>query len=492
MPARKSPPCGVWVIDWNGRDEVVARRLLATYLTITTLALAAIVVPLGITFASRERDRLMFDIERDAQAVAALVEDSLEAGVAPDIDEVLHDYRATGGRVVVVDTGGIGLADSDSIGAEPRDFSTRPEIAGALDGRRVSGTRRSETLGTNLVFVAIPVASGGAVHGAVRITFPTSTLDARVRNSWLGLVALSVAVLAVVAAVGVALAGGVTRPVRRLQKAAAALAAGDLATRVEGGGVPELADLAQTFNSTAQRLEALIGSQNRFVADASHQLRSPLTALRLRLETLESVVPDEARPRLDAAVAETARLGRLVQSLLVLARSDATVPECTEVELAPVIDDRGEAWTPAAADVDARLAIDRPEGIIVRATSGAVEQILDNLISNALNFAPAGSTVTVQVDARASTVDIHVIDEGPGMDPEARRDAFERFWRPESSTGEGFGLGLAIVRQLVGNCGGTARLEPGAGGRGIDAVVELERFASHSATNNSYRALTST
>ncbi len=209
----------------------MARRLLATYLTITAFALAVVVIPLGLTFASRERDRLVFDIERDAQAVASLVEDALEAGVAPAVDDVLRDYADTGGRIVVVGTDGISVADSDPGAAVPRDFSTRPEIAAALDGRRTSGSRRSETLGTNLVYVTVPVASAGVVHGAVRVTYPTSTLDARVRSTWLRLGALSVLVLVLVAAVGMVLARSVSRPVRHLRDAHAPMAHSDLNAR---------------------------------------------------------------------------------------------------------------------------------------------------------------------------------------------------------------------------------------------------------------------
>ena len=319
----------------------MVRRLLVTYLTITALALAAVVVPLGLTFANREHDRLVFDIERDAQAVASLVEDALEADAAPSIERVLADYAEAGGRIVVVDTNGISVADSDRPASDRRDFSTRPEIAGALDGRRSAGTRPSETLGTGLVYVAVPVASGGVVHGAVRVTYPTSALDARVRSMWARLGVLCGVVLVVVALVGMVLARSVTRPVRRLQGAARGLAGGDLAARVDAGdGAPELRALAETFNLTADRLAQLVESQRRFVADASHQLRTPLTALRLRLETLEPAIPPEARPKLEAALAETARLARLVQSLLVLARSDAATLELGVVDLEAVATER--------------------------------------------------------------------------------------------------------------------------------------------------------
>jgi signal transduction histidine kinase len=456
----------------------VARRLLVTYLTITALVLAVVIVPLGRIFAARERDRLFFDIERDAQTVASLVEDALEADVAPSIDQVLADYGTNGGRIVVVDTAGISVGDSDDLDGEPRDFSTRPEISDALDGKRSTGTRSSETLGTDLVFVALPVASGGTVHGAVRVTYPTSTLDARVQQTWMRLGLLSIVVLAIVAVVGIVFARGVTRPVRRLQLAAGQLAGGDLSVRVATDDGPvELQALAETFNSTAARLSQLVESQHRFVADASHQLRTPLTALRLRLETLEPAVATDARPKLDAAIAETDRLARLVHSLLVLARSDTTERMCEPVDLTAAIRDRSTAWQPVASDEGKHLLAHCPADAWANAVPGAVEQMLDNLVSNALAAAPAASTVAIRVDVGSERIEVHVIDEGPGMTAEERARAFDRFWRSSTDAGtgdgSGFGLGLAIVRQLAARCGGEASLEPGPGGVGLDATISL-------------------
>jgi signal transduction histidine kinase len=456
----------------------MARRLLATYLTITALTLVVVVVPLGRVFADREQSRLTYDIERDAQAVASLVEDDLETGATPPIDATLNKYRNTGGRIVVVDTAGVSVADSDHLGGGPRDFSTRPEIVAALDGQRTSGTRASETLGGSVLYVAVPVASGGSVHGAVRITYPTSAVDARIRSTWLRLGLLSIVVLALVAAVGVMFARGVTRPVRRLERASARLAGGDLAVRVDtGDGPPELRSLAETFNTTSAHLAQLIDSQHRFVADASHQLRTPLTALRLRLETLAPYVAEPARPKLDAAIAETNRLGRLVHSLLVLARSDAAVAQPLPVDLTATTTERVAAWAPVGTDHAVRLTAECPPGLWVLAVPGAVEQILDNLIANALDAAPDNTEILVRAEAAADTVDLHVIDQGSGMDPGTRAHAFERFWRPPTAASErtdtGFGLGLAIVAQLAAQSGGRAGLEPGPHGTGLDAVVTL-------------------
>lgn len=475
----------------------MTRRLLVTYLMITALTLAVVVVPLGRIFAEREKSRLLFALERDAQNIGSLVEDMLESGVNPSIDDVLMDYRDSGARVVVVDRFGHSVADSAHIGGEPRDFSTRPEFAEALDGGRTSGTRRSDTLGVGLIYVAVPIASGGVVHGAIRVSYPTSTLDARIAATWWRLGVLSGVVLMIVAGVGIVIARGVTRPLRDLESASRRLAAGDLSVRVRTtDGAPEIRSLARTFNSSAVHLESLVNSQRRFVADASHQLRTPLTALRLRLETLEPRLDDVARPKLDAAIAETDRLARLVQSLLVLARGDAAVLGCIPVDLDEVVAGRIESWEPLALERGVSVSSVGTAGVRVMAAPDAVEQIIDNLLSNALDVAPAGSTVSIRVVVDSERVELHVVDQGPGMSADARSQAFERFWRGQrdahtaatdaatSATNadgarvRGFGLGLAIVDQLSRQCGGTTRLADAEDGPGVDAVVVFDRAGS--------------
>jgi signal transduction histidine kinase len=451
----------------------VTRRLLLAYLTITAFALVIVVVPLGLTFASRERDRLIFDLERDAQAVGSHAEDALEDGRRPDLADVFAAYHVGGARIVVVDRDGRSVADSDPNAALGRPFDTpsRPEIGEALRGHRATGRRHSTTLGADVVYVAIPVASNGVVHGVVRITLPSSAVDDRVLDTWLRLGALSLVVLCTVGGVGLILARGVTRPVRQVEDAARRLAAGDLEARAgEVRGAPELADLARQFDATAERLQQLVEAQRRFVSDASHQLRTPLAALRLRLETL---APDEDdAPRVAAALAETDRLGRLVQSLLEVARSEAGHAVVADVDLAAVARDRLEVWGPVAEHRQVRVTLAAPASLLVRAVEGGPEQMLDNLLSNALAASPVDTAIAVAVEERdGGGGRLVVTDQGPGMTEAERAQATGRFWRPPGATAGGSGLGLAIVDGLALAAGGELALEAGPGGRGLRAVV---------------------
>jgi signal transduction histidine kinase len=460
----------------------MTRRLLLSYLSITAFVLVIIELPLGITFARAERDRLVAAVERDATVLATVVEDTLEAGATSGLDPVAAGYQErTGGRVVLVDRAGITVADSDPPAPGRRDLSTRPEIAAALRGQHTAGFRSSATLGSDFLYVAVPVASQGRVYGAVRITYPTSTVDARVRRVWLALAGVAAVVLAVVALVGFALARSVTRPMRDLEQTTAAVARGELETRAPTDrGPPEVRRLAAAFNDMAARLGRLLATQRAFVADASHQLRTPLTALRLRLENLEATMPPAAAEDLRAAVAETGRLARLVDGLLILARAEAAATRREVVDLAAVVADRQAAWAPLAAEQDVELTVQSGPAALVWAVPGALEQVLDNLLANALRFTPAGSRVELAIRQAGGWVELHVTDQGPGMPADQRERAFDRFWRGPDTDREGTGLGLAIVRQLLEASGGTAELRPDPNG-GLVAVAHL-RPANHDTT----------
>jgi signal transduction histidine kinase len=453
----------------------VTNRLLLGYAAITVLVLVILEIPLGITYARNERQDLTTKVERDAVAMASLAQDALE-GTSPamvrPVRGLAEEYAAeTGGRVVLVRLDGRAIIDTSPEFPEGRNFSTRPEVARALAGQVATGVRSSETLDASLLYVAVPVASQGEILGAVRITYPTSALDSRIRRYWLVLAAIAGVVLAAAAVSGLAIARSVTRPLQDVERAAEALGRGDLAARAPASGPEEVRDLARVVNETAARLEALLHSQEAFVADASHQLRTPLTALRLRLENLEADVPPSGRPSLEGAVAEVERLSRLVEGLLALARSDASEETGERLDLGMLVEGRAEAWSALAEERGVRLETSRDGLAIVRAAPARVEQVLDNLLANALEVSPEGGTIRIGTSRGREWVELHVVDEGPGLTAEERERAFDRFWRGRGS-GEGSGLGLAIVKRLVAADDGRVELRA-ADRRGIDAVVQL-------------------
>jgi signal transduction histidine kinase len=449
-------------------------RLLLSYLALAAFVLALLAVPLGIVSARAERERLRDEVRHDALSLALLSEERLERNAPTDVQALADRYhRRVGARVVIVDSSGRAVADSAPTPGESTSFAGRPEFAAALAGREVAGTRRSNTLGGELLYVAVPVASEGHVYGAVRITYPTRLVRERIRRTWLALAAASLVILVLAGGVGLVLARSFTRPLRDLEDTAARVGRGDLAARAPlPRRLPEIRAVAAVLNETVASLDALLRSQREFVADASHQLRSPLAALRLRLENLERDHGESAD--LAAATAEVHRLSHLTDALLALARTDAAPAEHVAYDAGSTVAERVAAWEPYFAERGVRL---RAEPVAAQANGapGHLAQILDNLLANAAEVSPEGRTVTVSVRQRDEVVEVVVADEGPGLDDVERQRAFDRFWQSPARPGTGgSGLGLAIVRQLARADGGDVVLDP-VEPHGLAARVTLPR-----------------
>ena len=453
----------------------MSRRILLTFLGLVVVVLAALEVPLGVQNARTEQRTLSTKLERDATTLASLAEDSLKPsgkGLLKSLAAFVYRYgQDTGGRVVIVNGQALAVIDTSPSASGTETFASRPEIKAALRGNVATGTRNSETLHTRLLYVAVPVLSAGRVEGAVRITYPTSAVDARVRRYWLVLAAIAAIVLAVAAVVGTRVAAFVSRPLRGLERAAGAVGRGDLAARAaENEGPPEVRSLAAVFNETVAKLEQLLRSQQEFVADASHQLRTPLTALRLRLENLARDVAEPGRADLAGALAEVERLAGLVDGLLSLARADAEAAPAGRVDVGELLRESVDAWSALAEERGVRLVADVAGAPTASASAERLRQAVDNLISNALEVSPRDGAVTLSVRETPPWLEVRVRDEGPGMSAEERSRAFDRFWR--ARTGEGSGLGLAIVRRLVEADHGSIELVPAAGG-GLEVLIRL-------------------
>ncbi len=434
----------------------MTRRLLASYLALTAVILITLELPLAFVDARTQRQDLEARVQRDAYVIASLAEDQLQLGRrSPGLTPAVKHYAATThGRVVVVDRRGLSIADSAPLFSGERNFRSRPEIATALTGRNATGIRYSKTLRKRLLYVAVPVASGGAIFGAVRVTYPMSTVDARIRRDRVTLLVVALAILAGAAAIGVVLARSFGGPLRRVEETAVLVGSGALDARApENAGPPEVRRLASELNRTTAKLGALLSSQAAFVADASHELRTPLTALKLRLENGDA----------EAGLLEVDRLSRLVDDLLALARADTAPEPAEDISLPDLVARRAELWRPLAEEHGLSL-VAPADGGVVRAGRARVEEVLDNLLANAIDAAPRSSTVTVA----AAGSELHVLDEGPGLAPEERRRAFDRFWT--SGKSHGSGLGLAIAKRLVELDGGTIELREAPGG-GVDATV---------------------
>ncbi len=454
-------------------------RLLAIFLGVIVMVLLAQDVPLASHLRQVEKDRLLAGLERDAFILGGSSENQLsgEGDDLPTLQSTVDLYRTrNGAQVVVTDARGIAIVVSDDEARRGDDFATRPEIATALTGVPASGTRSSETLGERIVYVAVPVLSGADIVGTVRITYPADTIDDRANEKVRGLLLVGVISLSAAGIAALFMAGTVVRPLRRLQRATERVARGEFTSRAETDeGPPEVRALATSFNSMTERIATLVERQRSFAGEASHQLRTPLTALRLQLERAGDLVdtqPEVARDRIEAATAETERLQRLIEGLLLLARAESNDVVLVDVDVAAVARERVSIWQPLAAERGITVTIEAPPSAPARSVADAVEQVVDNYIDNALNVSPDDSAIDVVVNRSGGLVEVHVSDRGPGMDADHLARAFDRFWRSPTAEHEGSGLGLAIVHQLASASGGSVAVANRPGG-GLTATLRL-------------------
>jgi signal transduction histidine kinase len=423
-------------------------------------------IPLIQYLRTVETDRITTALERDSFVIAGRAEETLETPSPAGLEYIqtaISKYGAeSGARVIVLDMTGIAIADSESPEAIGTSFISRPEIVEALSGSVAIGRRFSTTANQELLYVAVPIINGSQTLGAVRLTFPASVVDDAVNERLEGISSVAGITLLVSVLVALLLALGITRRLSNLKNVTEEFTKGNYKVRAEiNGGAPEIRSLARSFNAMADQLDKLITQQKAFAGDASHQLRTPLTALQLRLERATEMLatdPAGAAERIEAAMVETDRLQRLVEGLLVLSRSEnadkITRDKCDAAQIAR---ERFENWEALASEQGVELTLDVPESAMIFAIPGALEQVVDNYIDNALSIVPTKSKITVKISADSEFTKVSIIDEGPGIPEADIAKAFNRFWRARSDT-HGSGLGLAIVDRLATASGGRAEL----------------------------------
>lgn len=260
-----------------------------------------------------------------------------------------------------------------------------------------------------------------------------------------------------------ALAYGVMRPVRVMTKAAYRLGEGDLSQRVPEGGDDELRALAHTFNNMAGSLQQAEESRRALTADIAHELRTPLSVQRAHLEALQDGIYPLTAENLAPILEQTLLLSRLVDDLRTLALADAgqITLERTPVDLASLVQRIAGRFCPQAEKRGIDIKVDTGSGLMageLNLDPQRIEQILGNLLSNALRYTPDGGSINLAVSYDAKSARVTVQDSGPGIPPESLERVFDRFYRVDKSRSRqegGAGLGLAIARRLVEAHGGS-------------------------------------
>jgi signal transduction histidine kinase len=418
-------------------------------------ALLLMGLPLAVAVRGLLVQQALDALQREAEQAQVLVEEQgrsvgeaalLLTAVAAESGTRLTLVDRTGGFGVQIDTGG------------PPDDAAFRAVTSDIEAARRGEVGRA--VGAGIVAVTVPVRGGG-IDQLVRATRTDEALDAAVRRAWTQLAFLALVALGVAAVVALWLGRRLAAPLESLAASARELGDGDFSVRAPRSGVPEPDDVAAALDATAERLAVLVARSRSFSADASHQLRTPLTALRLHLEALEARVGSlDGRERaagdaaaIAEALAEVDRLDTTIDELLSLGAPDT---DRQAVDLEAVVSERIGAWRALARAQGRELVLQAVAVPRVQARTAAIGQSLQVLLDNALEH--GDGTITISMQPVPGGVRLCVADEGPGIPEDVRTGS-----RPVDRSGLR-GRGLRLARSLVEAEGGHLRIEPGATG----------------------------
>ncbi len=455
------------------------RRLLVVLSAFALAAVAGFAVPLLQSTAAGRTQEFVLTRAGDLDRFAALAQQATgPAGAGTLAQEVQAHHAVYGEGVAVVDRAGrpiveAGLRADDPAVAAAVDAALRNQPAARPDGLR--------PWSADPILFARPIGTGTQVGGAVVLRAEPAAAAADIATAWAAVLLGALLAALACAALALLLARWVLRPIRELAAGVGEVAAGHPGAHVSPrAGPAELRELAAAFNRMSDAVATSAEEQRRLVADTSHQLRNPLAALRLRVDTLDPHVADAGRPTYRSTVVELDRLEALLDGLLDLASAESRATALAaegrpddHVELTAVVAERLDAWRLAALRAGVRLEATSPPGPVEAAcTASEVEQLLDVLLDNAVKYAGDGATAEISVRSGDGRARIEVRDDGPGLPADQLRQATRRYWRAPGSAARGSGLGLPIAERLVTARGGTLRVSspPGAG---LVVTIEL-------------------
>jgi len=451
---------------WQPWRPTIGLRARATI----AWALIALVLAAGVAAISYHVTRSELTEERRERATAQaylnarLVRSGLRAS-DPDLSAILSSLEGNVGSSSLTRLDGEWFASSVGVGPDLLPRHLVDVVEGGDSGRVVTSIG-----GSPHVVVGVPIAeSTAAYYELVVLDDVDSTLASLARNLFLG------AALATIAAalVGWYASGRILTPLTGMARAASSIAAGNLATRLDASGDPDLEPLQQSFNQMADAVEERVARERRFTADVSHELRGPVAAMKSSVEVARRHMddPDAVRNAIGYLDERTDALQDLVVDLLEMSRMDAGVAELQvePIEPAALIDAVVEMT--GSDGVTIELADDVPE--IIVADKRRLGRSLMSLVENARKY--AGGATRIEVTVAGERIRFAVEDAGPGVPPPERRHVFGRFARgDEARRGSvtGSGLGLALVEEHIRLHGGTVYVVDAVGG-GARFVLEL-------------------
>jgi two-component system sensor histidine kinase BaeS len=382
-------------------------------------------------------------------------------------------------RVQVLDAEGQVLIDSADFGPT----GTMPGMPGfgAAEGRAEGAASASPM---REPVVRVPVYVDDEPVGAVRVASasPGSFLtqqdvDFRSASSG-GLLAAALLALVLAAAGGLAYSRLFTGPIERVTRTAAALRGGEMGARTGMRGEDPVGVLGHTLDGMADSIEAEREFERRLTADVAHELRTPLQAIQATVEAMQDGVLPSDTERLGIVRDETVRLARLTESILELSRLETRSARlrAERIDLSEPLTQAVEAHRALLESLELTIDSRIAAGAVVIGDPDRLTQAFGNLLANAAQYTPAGGTVTVTLRAVQREAVVEVADTGIGLSAEDGERAFSRFWRADAARDRargGFGIGLAVVREIVGRHSGAVTLGPNPSGPGALATVRL-------------------
>lgn len=452
----------------------LSSRLVLTYVLLVAVSVGGLIVWTGTQLQTATLEQEEHNLEIQAHLVANTLRgvfgeeehqvggpQALQALVSVYAEESHPNAMNASVRITVVDEDLHLLASSDDrvTGDTEHDH---PEFVAARAGLEQHDIRWDEFANEERVFVAAPIRGEHGDMAYVQLSMSTLELYNAIRRTWLALLGAGVVIVALTAGVSLVLARGIARPVQTLTLASEEVARGHLERRVVPQGPDEIERLGRAFNRMTERIQELITREQEFAANAAHELRSPLTSLRLRLELLQSAArtnPEVTTRYLAQMEHEVTQLQRAVDQLLTLAALDEGERVTrTTFDPAPLLYELADEMSPLVQEANVQLCVEVPDHLPpVHANAEQIRMAARNLLDNALKYTPAQGTVTLRAGSRNGSVEIAVSDTGKGIPPEALAHIFERFYRTRSARTNrvrGSGLGLALTRAIVEANGG--------------------------------------
>ncbi len=449
------------IVLWiRQRINSLSSHLLVTYLTVMLVVLGSVIGWTGRQLAGETLLRAQDELQLRAQIIANAMREPVarptQASNNPEarsIPDLLASYAGDiGGRVTLVDAQFNVIASSDS-STTSVNVQSSPEFSPVRYDIRRDAPATEERL-----YVAAPIPSNPAHPlGFVQLSVPISPIYAAINRKWLDLMAIGMVAVAVTILASLLLARRIIVPVQHVTATSEQIATGRLDVRVAPAGPSEVRRLGHAFNQMADRVQLMIARQREFVDNAAHELRSPLTSLRLRLDLLADDDGSDrtlTRQYVGKMQRDVDYLQHLSEHLLTLASVEEGEPaDRTRVDLGPVLRELADDMTMTIRQADLMFQVVVPEHLpCVQVNTDQIRMAVRNLLDNAIKYSHPGGTIALSARSDEQVLEVEVADNGIGIPSDALPHVFERFYRADRARARklgGAGLGLALVRAIV-------------------------------------------